>query len=76
MIVQVQSARASEPFVGAGDTDVFVAPSGAQYEYRGPRIVSVNGQPSFWDEVSFVRHIARRTAGQVRVLGISLGGDK
>lgn len=76
MIVKVQSARCTEPFETPSDVDAYIAPSGARYDYRVAKIVEVHGNPTMWDEISFVRHVARRTAGAVRVLGISIGGGR
>lgn len=74
--VRVEQARAVEPFECASDVDAFIAPSGTRFDYRIAKIVEVHGHPTMWDEICFVRHIARRTAGVVRVLGVSLGGAR
>lgn len=77
MKVKVQRAVRGEPFLPCegSEVDAYVTPSGARYDYRGPRIVAVHGRPTAWDEVCFVRHLARRAAGAVRVLGVTLGGQ-
>lgn len=63
--------RASESY------DAYVAPSGARFDYQGPRILSVHGEPTALDQVCFVRHVARQSvAGVVRVCGIAMGGVK
>ncbi len=59
--------------------DVYVAPSGARFEY-GPRRMRVVGEHTDEDKVEFVRHIRSRQqaravkeSSQVRVLGIRMG---
>lgn len=54
--------------------DVFVAPSGAVFEY-GPSVMRVRGKATVTDEVAFVLHVRRAPSPErrgVRVLGISL----
>lgn len=73
MTVNVQAPRverASESY------EAYVAPSGARFDYQGPRILSVHGEPTALDQVCFVRHVARQAVDSVRVCGIAMGGVK
>jgi hypothetical protein len=61
----------------AGDAyEAYVAPSGARFDYQGPRVLSVHGQATALDQVCFVRHVARQAVDCVRVCGIRMGGSK
>jgi hypothetical protein len=77
MSIQVSPAPRATAARGDGvEIDVYVAPSGARFEYTDARLVRVVGHPTAIDEVKFAQHMARRSWGRVRVLGISLGGSR